>query len=131
MTSTAATDKARRAAEDTPADRMLERLAERIGARAGVQAVFGTPIQAGELTVVPVARTRWGVGGGGGASETAGGSGSGGGGGVAADPIGYLEVSPSGAAFRPIAHAYANPAFVLAAAIAAAIVLRAFGRLVR
>jgi len=80
-------------------------VAELVGAKARVQAVFGEPITCENLTVIPVARVRWGYGGGGGRAETPPSdpaSGSGGGGSVAADPIGYLELGPEGAAFRPI-----------------------------
>jgi len=126
-----ASDEARRAGDSTPADRLLERLAELVGAKAGVQAVFGQPTKHGDFTVIPVARVRWGFGGGGGRAETppAGpASGSGGGGGVAADPIGYLELGPEGAAFRPIREPYPSPMFLIASALAAAIVLRALAR---
>jgi uncharacterized spore protein YtfJ len=130
-----AADAARRAGSATPADRLIERLAESIGARAGVEAVFGNPIQHAGLTVVPVARVRWGFGGGGGSTDAAesapAASGSGGGGGVAADPIGYLEIGPDGAAFRPIRQPYPSPLFLLASSLAAAIVLRALARLTR
>lgn len=128
-----AADAARQAAAGGPADRLLDRLAERLGAKASVQAVFGEPITKGGVTVVPVARVRWGFGGGGGSAD--GGtngpaSGSGGGGGVVADPIGYLEIGPGGATFRPILQPYPSPAFVLVAAIGGAIILRALARLV-
>ena len=111
------------------ADQLLERLAERIGGRASVETVFGPPVQRGELTVIPVARIRWGVGGGGGASEREGATGSGGGGGLAADPIGYLEISQSGATYRPIAKPWASAGYVLALAAAVALVIRAIARL--
>jgi hypothetical protein len=127
-----ATESAERSAAGGPADRLLERLADLVGARATVQAVFGEPIRQGELTVVPVARVRWGFGGGGGQSDaapTAPASGSGGGGGAAADPVGYLEIRADGTAFRPIASPFPSPGFALAAAFAAAIVLRALARL--
>jgi uncharacterized spore protein YtfJ len=129
----AAIDEARRAGDSTPADRLLERLAELVGAKASVQVVFGEPTTRGDLTVIPVARVRWGFGGGGGRAETppAGpASGSGGGGGVAADPIGYVEIGPEGAAFRPIREPYPSPVFVVALALAASIVLRALARVV-
>jgi hypothetical protein len=74
----------RRAAGAMPPDRLIERLAELIGARAGIQAVFGEPVRQGAVTVIPVARVRWGFGGGGGRSDAAPdgpASGSGGGGG--------------------------------------------------
>jgi uncharacterized spore protein YtfJ len=131
-----ATDEARRAAEGGLTDRFMERLVERIGGRAGVQAVFGEPIERDRLTVIPVARVRWGFGGGAGragdAIDRAGsGSGSGGGGGVAVDAIGYLEIGPGGATFQPIAQPSPSPLVLLATGIAAAIVLRALARLVR
>src|SRR5918999_3654070 len=112
MTEADAMETARRAAQGTPVDRILDLLGRRVGQRVGTEAVFGTPITRDGLTVVPVARVRWGFGGGGGWTEDqtsgagprpAAGSGSGGGGGVSADPIGYLEIGSESAAFRPIA----------------------------
>ncbi len=129
-----AMDEARAAVVGGPSDRFLEGLAERIGARASVQAVFGDPVERGEVTVIPVARVRWGVGGGAGTSAAAapdGGTGSGGGGGATADPVGYLEIGPEGATFRAIAAAYPSPAFILAGSIGAAIIFRALARLIR
>jgi uncharacterized spore protein YtfJ len=129
-----AADAARRAESGGLGERVLERLAEMVGAKATIRTVFGEPISRGEVTVVPVARVRWGFGGGGGQaadmpSGTAGGSG--GGGGVLVDPVGYLELTDSGAAFRPIHDPTPSPAFLVAAGITAAIVLRALGRLLR
>jgi uncharacterized spore protein YtfJ len=118
------------AAAISTGDTLLERLAERIGGQAKVEAVFGAPVQQGDVTVIPVARVRWGLGGGGGEDRRTDGaaSGSGGGGGVAADPIGYIEIGSAGAVFRPIGHALANPGFILAAALAAGIVIRAIAK---
>ena len=130
-----ARDEATHAAEAGLAGQFLERLAERIGGHANVRAVFGEPIERGDLVVVPVARVRWGVGGGSGsgvsASGSDSGSGSGGGGGAAADPVGYLEIRPTGATFVPIAPPYPGPQFVLTAGLAAAFILRARARVVR
>jgi hypothetical protein len=50
------------AAAAGPGNTLLERLAERIGGRAKAEAVFGAPVQHGEVTVIPVARVRWGLG---------------------------------------------------------------------
>jgi sporulation protein YtfJ len=131
-----ATDDAAHTAEAGLANQFLERLAERIGGHASVRAVFGEPIERGDLVVIPVARVRWGVGGGAGsAGESVGGpdsgSGSGGGGGVAADPVGYLEIRPTGATFQPIVPPYPSPVLVLAAGLAAAFILRALARVAR
>lgn len=127
-----AKDAARQAAEGSAADSFLQRLAEGVGARVNVQAVFGEPIKRGELTVVPVARVRWGFGGGSGqgSGEQGSGSGSGGGGGGMADPIGYLLIEPSGATFEPIRAPLSTP-LILAAGFSAALLVRAVARLVR
>jgi uncharacterized spore protein YtfJ len=118
---TTAEEQAQRAAEGDASSRLLERLVSQVGGHARVQAIFGDPVERDGITVIPVARVRWGVGGGGGASPE--GSGSGGGGGVGADPVGYIEITSAGASFRPLPRSYGPSAF-LAAAIAAAIVLR-------
>jgi hypothetical protein len=121
---------ARETAEDGPVDRFVDRLAERIGGRASVKAVFGEPIDRGDLTVVPVARVRWGFGGGSGSSEGEDrASGSGGGGGVAADAIGCIEIRSGEATFRPIVPPFPSPAFLLAAGLTAAMVIGALARL--
>jgi uncharacterized spore protein YtfJ len=147
----AAMDEARRAAGGSSIDGFVERMAERVGARASVRAVFGDPIQRGDITVIPVARVRWGFGGGAGrgpiavgpgtdpegaavgglTDEGLSGAGAGGGGGAIADPIGYLEIGPDGASFIPIGVPMPSPGFLLAAGVAGAIVLRAIGRLLR
>ncbi len=93
-----------------PVDSLIERLAERVGGRAGVQLVYGEPVTQGEVTVIPVARVRWGFGGGGGTGtnknpetgEPQTGQGSGGGGGVDARPAGFIEITDGKATFRPI-----------------------------
>jgi uncharacterized spore protein YtfJ len=132
-----AIDDAVQAAEGGAADRFLDRFAERIGGRASVQAVFGEPIERDGTTVIPVARVRWGFGGGTGTGsggdaegQPQSGSGSGGGGGVAVDAIGYVEIGPGGATFKPL-QPYPSPMFLLASAFATAMVLRALTRLIR
>ncbi len=74
---------------------------------ASVKSVFGEPIQAGDKTIIPVARIAYGFGGGSGTSRAGrggngagiGGEGGGGGGVVAALPVGVVEVSPTGTRF--------------------------------
>jgi uncharacterized spore protein YtfJ len=153
----AAVDDARKAGDAGSIDGFIERIADRVGGTASVRAVFGEPIERGGITVIPVAKVRWGFGGGagtgpipvgpgrpgdspfadalnasGGTSETAPTtSGSGGGGGVTADPIGWLEIGPEGATFRPISSPMPSPAFLLAAGATAALVLRSIAKLPR
>jgi uncharacterized spore protein YtfJ len=126
-----------RAAAPQPMDKILDRLGERIGGQASVKAVFGEPTERGDVTVIPVARVRWGLGAGSGtgpvSSATTNGEnvGSGAGGGVMSDPMGYIEVRPSGATFVPLSSPYVNPALVLAVGLAMGVVIRAFARLIR
>ncbi len=122
---TTAAQQAQRAAETDLGSRLLERLANQVGSNAGAKAVFGDAVERDGITVIPVARIRWGVGAGGG--EGVEGSGSGGGGGVAADPIGYIEVTSTGATFRPVPRSF-GPGAILIGAVATAIVLRAVAR---
>lgn len=103
-------EQARREAERTGADERLARLAEAIGGHVSAQALFGEPVERDGVTVIPVARLRYGFGAG---SGTGGkrrrghkddGSGddqygAGGGGGVQAAPIGYIELRDGQASF--------------------------------
>jgi len=146
----AALNEATRAGGGSSIDGFVERMAERVGGKASVRAVFGDPIERDGITVIPVARVRWGFGGGAGRGPIAvgpgtgdaatgsttfdeglSGSGTGGGGGVAADPVGYLEIGPDGAVFKPIVSPMPSPGFLLAAGATAALLLRGIARLLR
>ena len=125
---------ARTAAEGPLSERFFEHLLEGIGGKATVRAVFGPPIERDGLTVVPVARVRWGFGGGSGTGTDGAngtGSGTGAGGGATVDPLGHLELRGGEATFRPIVAPYPSPAFLLAAGVTAALIIRALGRLLR
>lgn len=144
-----ALDDARRAGDGGPIEGFVGRLAERIGANVTVKAVFGEPIERDGVTVIPVAKVRWGFGGGAGSAPVAvgpgprdddtaapggggqAGSGQGGGGAATADPIGWLEIGPDGAEFKPIVPAMPSPGFLLAAGATAALVLRGLAKLLR
>ncbi len=135
-----AMDAARKAA-DAPIDGFVERLAERIGGKVNVTTVFGEAIERDGITVIPVAKVRWGFGGGAGGPiavgpglDDEGGrgtTGQGGGGGATADPVGWLEIGPEGAVFKPITPAMPSPGFLLAAGATAALVLRGLTKLLR
>jgi uncharacterized spore protein YtfJ len=105
---------------------LLERIGETVGRRAQVSAVFGEPVQREKLTVIPVAKARFGFGGGGGSGsrEVDEGSGGGGGGGAAVSPIGFIEVRDSSAQFKRISTPTDLLALVAAASIAALTVKR-------
>lgn len=100
-------------------DELLERIGQAVGQRAQASAVFGEPVRDGGLTVIPVARARFGFGGGAGSGGRQGEIGSGGGGGGAAvTPIGFIEVRDGGATFKRISSPTDWAVLVAAASLA-------------
>lgn len=89
------------------ADRFIGTMAEKLGAVARAATVFGEPVERDGITVIPVAKARWGFGGGAGQRKDEGGGGkqedgAGGGGGVQVTPVGFIEIKNSEANFRSI-----------------------------
>ncbi len=114
------------ARESVEGSRLLKELAERVGATARASAVFGEPVERGGITVIPVARARWGFGGGGGTHEGEGGSG--GGGGSILDPVGFIELRDGEATFRRLRDPLKPAALIAAIAAAVLLVWRRGGR---
>lgn len=81
-------------------DRFMEAMVERLGAAARASTVFSEPIEREGITVIPVAKARWGFGGGVGHRKDE--DGAGGGGGLQVTPVGFIEIKNGGAEFRPI-----------------------------
>jgi len=132
------------------AKQIMDKLAERLGKGARAAAVFGEPVEREGVTVIPVAKARWGFGGGAGidsgdaqegagpaASRTwgrgrRGGRGTGGGGGAMVVPAGYIEIKGGATSYRPIVDAstvaivgtIATAAVLIAWALAAALARR-------
>ncbi|MFJ1455423.1 spore germination protein GerW family protein [Nocardia sp. N2S4-5] len=96
---------------------LLHRLAERIGESASAAAVFGEPVVAEGVTVIPVARARLGFGAGI-AGEPDVGRGGGGGGGVDVRPVGFVEIRGGSAVYRPIRDPWVDIVVPLAALVA-------------
>ncbi|MCC3652647.1 sporulation protein [Streptomyces sp. S07_1.15] len=96
---------------------LLERLADKLGGRATVTAVYGEPITADGVTVIPVAKVAFGFGGGAGreAGAAKNGDGGGGGGGVEARPLGYIEIRDGTATYKPIRDPWSDVVLPLAA----------------
>jgi uncharacterized spore protein YtfJ len=88
----------------TRVDTLIQRIAEKLGATVKASTVFGDPVERDGLTVIPVARARWGFGGGGGTSQPERGpdGGGGGGGAMSITPVGYIEIGHGQTTFRPI-----------------------------
>ncbi len=115
---------------------LLQVLAERTGGSTGAAAVFGEPVERDGVTVIPVARGRWGLGVGGGTGSGAQGTGGGQGGGAggSAAPVGFIEIKGGQATFRSITvqpPLWAIALVVLAGGINAMLVLRGLRRLLR
>ena len=79
----------------------IEQLAQRLGLTATATSVYGEPVERDGVTVIPVAKVRYGFGGGSGINKT-GEEGSGGGGGVSVNPTGYIEIKEGNTRFRRI-----------------------------
>jgi uncharacterized spore protein YtfJ len=79
----------------------VEELAERLGVSAKAASVYGEAVERGGVTIIPVAKVKYGFGGGSGLKKT-GEEGSGGGGGVSITPTGYIEIKEGNTRFRKI-----------------------------
>jgi uncharacterized spore protein YtfJ len=110
------------------ANELLEQIGQTVGQKANVSSVFGEPIEREGLTVIPVAKARFGFGGGGGSGSREGdeGGGGGGGGGALVSPIGYIELHDGSAEFRRISTPLDFLALVAAASVIAVAVKRLF-----
>jgi uncharacterized spore protein YtfJ len=109
---------------------LLERIGQTVGERAQASTVFGEAVEREGVTVIPVAKARFGFGGGGGRGtrgEEGQGAGGGGGGGVAVSPIGYIELRDRSSEFRRIRTPLDLVALVAAASLAAVAVKRLLG----
>jgi uncharacterized spore protein YtfJ len=108
------------------ADELLQRIGQTVGDRAKVSTVFGEPVERAGITVIPVAKARFGFGGGRGTGTVQGeeGSGSGGGGGALVSPVGYIELHDGTARFKRISTPTDLVGLVAAAALAALAVKR-------
>jgi uncharacterized spore protein YtfJ len=107
------------------ADRFMETIAEKLGATARASTVFAEPVEREGITVIPVAKARWGFGGGVGHRHDE--DGAGGGGGVQVTPVGFIEIKNGQADFRPI-RTLSMPMIVLGG-ISALLLLRRLKRL--
>jgi uncharacterized spore protein YtfJ len=110
---------------------LLERLADRLGGKASVAAVFGEPIVGDGVTVIPVARAVFGLGGGAGRETGPAKVGGGGGGGAHARPLGFIEIRNGTATYKPIRRHWTDiviPATLVLAGTLAPRLARAIGR---
>lgn len=99
-----------------------DQITDLVGGRAGAAMVFGEPVTADGITIVPVARAGIGFGGIEGSI----------GGGTDIRPVGYIEISHGVARYRPIRDIWGRvvvPLAAMAAGVAAPWVLRSVRKL--
>ncbi len=99
-------------------------IAERLGAAARAATIFGDAVERDGITVIPVARARWGFGGGAGRRKEE--DGAGGGGGAQVTPVGFIELKSGAAEFRRI-RSISVPQVIAASFVALFLVRRIFG----
>lgn len=105
----------------------VDRIAETLGASARAQNVYGDPVERDGVTVIPVAKIRYGFGGGGEVEKDE--YESGGGGGISVTPVGYVELRGGTSTYRPIRGAGAMVPMVAVAGLLGLLGLRMFARL--
>ncbi len=105
-------------------------MARRLAGKARAARVFAEPIERDGVTVVPVAKVRWGFGGGGGMAKRKR-RGMGGGGGAQVAPLGYIEIQGGHSRFRPIHDPAAYVPLVVAGGLAGWVLLRGIRKLIR
>ncbi|HEY2148215.1 MAG TPA: spore germination protein GerW family protein, partial [Pirellulales bacterium] len=108
----------------------LERMVEKLGVHARSASAYSEPISKDGVTIVPVAKIRWGFGGGGGAKDGTE-RGGGGGGGMRITPVGYIEVKDGRSEFKPIRDAASYVPMIIAGGAAGFFLLRALRKLLR
>lgn len=106
----------------------IEQLAQRLGISASAATVYAQPVERGDVTVIPVAKARYGFGGGSGTGKT-GEEGSGGGGGVSVTPIGYIEIKGGNTRFRKIRDPQSLITALAVGGIFALLTVRSIGKL--
>jgi uncharacterized spore protein YtfJ len=109
----------------------LDRLANLFATRARAASVFGEPVERGGVTIVPVAKVRWGFGGGGGGDAEGVHSEGGAGGGVRVDPVGYIEIEGNQTRYLPIRDPSSYVPLIVAGGFAGCLLLRGIRRLIR
>jgi uncharacterized spore protein YtfJ len=107
----------------------VERVAEKLGAHASAKSVYAEPVEHDGVTVIPVAKVRWGFGGGSG--RKSGKRGKGGGGGLRATALGYIEIKDGKSEFKPIRDPVGTAAIIAAGGLAGWLVLRSLRKLIR
>jgi uncharacterized spore protein YtfJ len=107
----------------------LDRIVEKMGLHATAKAVYADSVEHEGVTVIPVAKLRWGFGGGSGRKP--GKRGKGGGGGMQAAPLGYIEIKEGQTQFKPIRDPMVWVPIAAIGGIVGCVLLRSLRKLIR
>jgi uncharacterized spore protein YtfJ len=107
----------------------VERVAEKMGMAASAKNVYADPVEHDGVTIIPVAKVRWGFGGGSGKKQ--GKRGKGGGGGMHSTPLGYIEMKDGETTFKPINDPMNLVPLVAVGGLAGWVILRSLRKLIR
>jgi uncharacterized spore protein YtfJ len=105
------------------AEDLLSRLGEQVATRYAATTVFGTPVERGAVTIVPVASSRFGFGAGFGEDRPKDQDGGGGGAGGTVVPLGYVELTDARSRFVPVIHPARMLALIAGAILAGLLIL--------
>jgi uncharacterized spore protein YtfJ len=106
-----------------------ERLAEAFKTSADAKMIYGEPIEHDGVTIIPVAKLRYGFGGGGGKHD--GEEGGGGGGGMIVRPAGYIELKNGSSRFQAIRDPAAFVPLVIAGGLTGLLLARGLYKMFR
>lgn len=108
----------------------VSQLADRLSGAANANTIYGQPVERDGITVIPVAKASWGVGGGDGGKNGDNG-GTGGGGGISVRPVGYIEIKEGRSKYRPIFDPGLIVQIILGSAVVVAIALNGVRKIIR
>ncbi|HQR36452.1 MAG TPA: spore germination protein GerW family protein [Blastocatellia bacterium] len=106
-----------------------ERLAETLKTSAGAKMIYGDPVEHDGVTIIPVAKLRYGFGGGGGKHNEE--EGGGGGGAEIVQPAGYIELKDGSSKFHAIRDPMAFVPLVIAGGLTGLLLVRGLYQMLR
>ncbi len=92
--------------------------------------VYAEPVERDGITIIPVAKVSWGIGGGEG-TNAQGNSGTGGGGNVRIVPVGYIEVTNGHAKYKPIFDPALIVQFIISSGLTTILILSAVRKIIQ
>ena len=111
-------------------DSFIERLATKVGTSAASKTIFHDPIKEEGITIIPVAKVRYGFGGGFKCKQPDD-NGTGVGGGMDIAPVGYIEIKDGQTQFKSIRAPISITSVIIAGGFAGLLLFRGLAKLFR